>query len=173
MVAVGMAACITRYTLYNVTAPGGLILVFFMMYSFWEKVNIPPLKSFITIEGAGAEKTIVQWGDTAQTIGARGQPLGTYGSATFAVNSPYFIAKNITFQNTTPVPKPGAVGKQAVAFRISADTAAFVGCRFLGAQDTLYDQLGRHYYKECYIEGSVDFIFGNGLSLFEVCFISI
>lgn len=71
-------------------------------------------------------------------------------------------------QNTTPVPPPGAVGKQAVAFRISADTAAFLGCKFLGAQDTLYDHLGRHYYRDCYIEGSVDFIFGNGLSLFEV-----
>ncbi|KAK4391733.1 putative pectinesterase 53 [Sesamum angolense] len=74
-----------------------------------------------------------------------------------------------TEKNTTPVPPPGAVGKQAVAFRISADTAAFVGCKFLGAQDTLYDHLGRHYYKDCYIEGSVDFIFGNGLSLFENC----
>ena len=73
-------------------------------------------------------------------------------------------------QNTTPVPPPGAVGKQAVAFRISADTATFLGCRFLGAQDTLYDHLGRHYYKDCYIEGSVDFIFGNALSLFEVSF---
>ncbi|KAB2072362.1 putative pectinesterase 53 -like protein [Gossypium arboreum] len=136
---------------------------------YTEKVNIPPLKAFITIEGAGADKTIVQWGDTAQTPGARGQPLGTYGSATFAVNSPYFIAKHITFKNTAPIPAPGAIGKQAVAFRISADTATFVGCRFLGAQDTLYDHFGRHYYKDCYIEGSVDFIFGNALSLFEGC----
>lgn len=71
-------------------------------------------------------------------------------------------------QNTTPLPDPGAVGKQAVALRISGDTAVFLGCKFLGAQDTLYDHLGRHYYKDCYIEGSVDFIFGNGLSLFEV-----
>lgn len=66
------------------------------------------------------------------------------------------------------MPPAGAIGKQAVAFRISADTAALIGCKFLGAQDTLYDHLGRHYYKDCYIEGSVDFIFGNGLSLFEV-----
>ncbi|KAK8535428.1 hypothetical protein V6N12_056946 [Hibiscus sabdariffa] len=136
---------------------------------YTEKVSIPPLKSFITIQGAGADKTIVQWGDTAQTPGPKGQPLGTYGSATFAVNSPYFIAKDITFKNTAPVPPSGAVGKQAVAFRISADTATFVGCRFLGAQDTLYDHFGRHYYKDCYIEGSVDFIFGNALSLFEGC----
>ncbi|XP_015966594.1 probable pectinesterase 53 [Arachis duranensis] len=136
---------------------------------YTEKVNIPQLKWFVTIEGAGADKTIVQYGDTAQTPGPNGRPLGTYGSATFAVNSPYFIAKNITFKNTTPVPAPGAIGKQAVAFRISADTAAFYGCSFLGAQDTLYDHMGRHYYKDCYIEGSVDFIFGNALSLFEGC----
>lgn len=63
---------------------------------------------------------------------------------------------------------PGAVGKQAVALRVSGDNAAFFGCRILGAQDTLYDHLGRHYYKDCYIEGSVDFIFGNALSLYEV-----
>ncbi|XP_054794444.1 probable pectinesterase 53 [Prosopis cineraria] len=136
---------------------------------YTEKVNIPPMKSFITIQGAGADKTIVQWGDTAQTKGPDGKPLGTYGSATFAVNAPYFIAKNITFKNTAPIPAPGAVGKQAVALRISADTATFVACKFLGAQDTLYDHVGRHYYKDCYIEGSVDFIFGDGLSLFERC----
>ncbi|KAK7319939.1 hypothetical protein RJT34_04668 [Clitoria ternatea] len=136
---------------------------------YTEKVNIPAFKSFITIQGAGADNTIVQWGDTAQTHGPNGQLLGTFGSATFAVNSPYFIAKNITFKNTSPVPAPGAVGKQAVALRISGDTAIFVGCKFLGAQDTLYDHLGRHYYKDCYIEGSVDFIFGNALSLFEGC----
>ncbi|XP_047259366.1 probable pectinesterase 53 [Capsicum annuum] len=116
---------------------------------------MPPFKSFITKEGEGADNTIIQYGDTAQTIGPNGKPLGTFGSATFPVNSPYFQAKNITFKNRTPVPPPGAIGKQAVAFRISANT--------------LYDHLGRHYYKDCYIEGSVDFIFGNGLSFFEGC----
>ncbi|CAA6666066.1 unnamed protein product [Spirodela intermedia] len=136
---------------------------------YTEKVNISPFRAFITVEGAGADKTIVQWGDTAQTPGFNGRPMGTFNSATFAVNSPYFIAKNITFKNTTPVPPPGALGKQAVALRISGDTASFWGCKFIGAQDTLYDHQGRHYYKDCYIEGSVDFIFGNGLSLFESC----
>ncbi|KAM7277026.1 hypothetical protein ACFE04_018892 [Oxalis oulophora] len=136
---------------------------------YTEKVNIPLLKSFITIEGEGVDDTIVEWGDTAKTLGPKGLPLGTMNSATFAVNSAYFIAKNITFKNTTPVPAPRAQGVQAVAFRISGDTAAFLGCKFLGAQDTLYDQKGRHYYKDCYIEGTVDFIFGDGLSLFEGC----
>ncbi|KAF7013867.1 hypothetical protein CFC21_027915 [Triticum aestivum] len=136
--------------------------------TYTEKVTISSMRAFITLEGAGADKTIVQWGDTADTpAGPRGRPLGTYGSASFAVNAQYFIARNITFKNTAPVPNAGATGKQAVALRVSADNAAFVGCRFLGAQDTLYDQSGRHYYKDCYIEGSIDFIFGNAFSLYE------
>ncbi|KAJ0986359.1 hypothetical protein J5N97_004715 [Dioscorea zingiberensis] len=74
--------------------------------TYTEKVNISPMRAFITIEGAGADRTLVQWGDTAQTP-----------------------AKNITFKNTTPVPPPGAIGKQAVALRISGDTATlWVGC---------------------------------------------
>ncbi|PNT72826.1 probable pectinesterase 53 isoform X2 [Brachypodium distachyon] len=136
--------------------------------TYTEKVNISPMRAFITLEGAGADRTVVQWGDTADTpAGPRGRPLGTYGSASFAVNAQYFLARNITFKNTSPVPKAGASGKQAVALRVSADNAAFVGCKFLGAQDTLYDHTGRHYYKDCYIEGSIDFIFGNALSLYE------
>ncbi|XP_006646312.2 probable pectinesterase 53 [Oryza brachyantha] len=138
--------------------------------TYTEKVNISPMRAFITLEGAGADKTIVQWGDSADSPSGRaGRPLGTYNSASFAVNAHYFLARNITFKNTSPVPKPGASGKQAVALRVSADNAAFVGCKFLGAQDTLYDHSGRHYYKDCYIEGSVDFIFGNALSLYEDC----
>lgn len=134
-----------------------------------EKVVIPAIKAYVSLEGAGADKTIIEWNDTADLVGQTGRPLGTFGSATFAVNSPYFIAKNITFQNKAPPPPSGALGKQAVALRISADTAAFIGCKFIGAQDTLYDHMGRHYFRDCYIQGSVDFIFGNGLSLYEGC----
>lgn len=61
-------------------------------------MNISPLRAFITIQGAGADKTVIQWGDTAQTLGANGKPMGTFNSATFAINAPYFIAKNITFK---------------------------------------------------------------------------
>jgi pectinesterase len=66
-----------------------------------EKVNISPMRVFITIEGAGADKTVVQWGDTAETVGSLGRPVGTFGSATFAVNSAFFVAKNITFKVST------------------------------------------------------------------------
>ncbi|TYI49917.1 hypothetical protein E1A91_D12G066600v1 [Gossypium mustelinum] len=134
-----------------------------------EKIEIPATMAYITIVGAGADKTVIEWDDTADKMWQSGHSLGTYGSATFAINSPYFIAKNITFKNKAPLPPSGALGKQAVALRISADAAAFIGCKFIGAQDTLYDHIGRHYFKRCYIQGSVDFIFGNGLSLYKHC----
>lgn len=63
-----------------------------------EKVEIPPTMAYITLIGAGADKTIIEWDDTADRMGQSGHPLGTFASATFAVNSPYFIAKNITFK---------------------------------------------------------------------------
>jgi len=55
-----------------------------------------------------------------------------------------------------------------VALRVTGDQAAFYGCGFYGAQDTLNDDSGRHYFKECFIQGSIDFIFGNARSLYEV-----
>ncbi|KAL5752534.1 hypothetical protein ACOSQ2_023041 [Xanthoceras sorbifolium] len=145
------------------------VVIFIGAGTYREKVEIPKTKAYMTLVGAGADNTVIEWDDTADRMGQSGRQLGTYGSATFAVNSPYFIAKNITFKNNAPSPPSGALGKQAVALRISADTAAFIGCKFVGAQDTLYDHLGRHYFNNCYIEGSVDFIFGNGLSYYKDC----
>ena len=71
-------------------------------------------------------------------------------------------------KNTAPPPSQVAKGAQAVALRIAGDEAAFYGCGFYGAQDTLLDDTGRHYFKECFIQGSIDFIYGNGRSLYEV-----
>lgn len=65
-----------------------------------EKIEIPATMAYVTLEGAGAAKTIIRWDDTADRVGSNGQPLGTYGSATFAVNAPYFVARNITFKVT-------------------------------------------------------------------------
>lgn len=58
-----------------------------------------------------------------------------------------------------------------MAIRVTADRCAFYNCRFLGWQDTAYLHYGRHYFRDCYIEGSVDFIFGNGQVLLEHCHI--
>ncbi|MCO5611006.1 hypothetical protein L7F22_065254 [Adiantum nelumboides] len=98
-----------------------------------------------------------------------GRPLGTFHSATVAVNAPNFIARGMTFQNTAPAPANGSSGGQAVALQVSGDQVAFYNCSFRGRQDTLYDHKGRHYFRNCYIEGSVDFIFGDGLSLYKAC----
>ena len=75
-------------------------------------------------------------------------------------------------QNLAAMPEPGELGKQAVALVICGDKAAFYDCGFYGAQDTLFDYAGRHYFKNCFIEGSIDFIFGDGRSLYEVSFMT-
>ncbi|KAK8677621.1 hypothetical protein V6N13_143147 [Hibiscus sabdariffa] len=86
-------------------------------------------------------------------------------SATLTVLASDFVGRYLTIQNTFR-----KHGVQAVALRISGDRLAFFGCRILGYQDTLLDETGRHYYRNCYIEGAVDFICGNAASLFEVSF---
>ncbi|XP_068639692.1 probable pectinesterase 53 [Aristolochia californica] len=134
-----------------------------------EKVTIPSSKPFITLEGAGADKTIIQWADNAKRVGSNGNPLSTYNTSTVAIDADYFIAKKISFKNTAPLPRTGEEGTPGVAVRISGDAAMFINCKFHGAQDTLYDHKGRHYFKNCYIEGTVDFIFGNGLSIYDNC----
>ncbi|KAL5728304.1 putative pectinesterase 68 [Ranunculus cassubicifolius] len=134
-----------------------------------EKVIVPGTKPYITFQGAGKESTVIEWHDRAGDKGADGQQLRTYHTASVTVFANYFKARNISFKNTAPAPLPGLEGWQAVAFRISGDKAYFSGCGFYGAQDTLCDDAGRHYFKECYIEGSIDFIFGNGRSMYKDC----
>jgi pectinesterase len=71
----------------------------------------------------------------------------------------------ILVQNSAPAPAAGAVNQQAVALRITGDCGAFYNCGFYGAQDTLNDDMGRHYMQ---IVGSIDFIFGDAQSLYKV-----
>src|SRR6185503_6011192 len=70
-----------------------------------------------------------------------------------------------TFENSA-----GPVG-QALAIRIEGDQVAFRKCRFLGWQDTILANRGRHYFADCYIAGHVDFIFGGATAFFERCHI--
>ncbi|KAH7352229.1 hypothetical protein KP509_19G035800 [Ceratopteris richardii] len=131
--------------------------------TYKEKVNIPSSKPYISFIGAGSGVTKITWGDTASSAGS------TFKSASVAVNSDYFIARDIAFENSAAAPPPGAVGRQAVALRIGGDKASFYSCKFFGAQDTLYDYKGRHYFKNCFIQGSIDFIFGDGQSYYYGC----
>ncbi|KAL3517128.1 hypothetical protein ACH5RR_024030 [Cinchona calisaya] len=130
---------------------------------YFEKVIIPKTKPNITFQGQGYTSTAIVWNDTANSS------HGTFYSGSVQVFAANFIAKNISFMNMAPIPSPGAMGAQAVAIRIAGDQAAFWGCGFFGAQDTLHDDRGRHYFKECYIQGSIDFVFGNGKSFYENC----
>ncbi|KAL9268019.1 putative pectinesterase 15, partial [Drosera capensis] len=144
-----------------------------------EKVVTNANKSNLIIQGHGFKNTTISWNDTANSTGA------TSTSSTIAIFEPNFIAYNISFQfkdvclgcnlkpkNTAPQPLPGDVGGQGVALRISSDRAAFYGCGFYGAQDTLTNDRGRHYFKDCFIQGSIDFTFGEARSLYEDCTIN-
>ncbi|MCL7037642.1 hypothetical protein MKW94_026012 [Papaver nudicaule] len=62
---------------------------------------------------------------------------------------------------------------QAVAAVINGDKSAFYSCGFFGVQDTLWDNIGRHYFKNCFIDGAVDFIMGNGQSIYHNCTIRV
>uniref|UniRef100_A0A7N0T2Y6 Pectinesterase n=1 Tax=Kalanchoe fedtschenkoi TaxID=63787 RepID=A0A7N0T2Y6_KALFE len=130
---------------------------------YYEKVIVAKTKPNITFQGQGYMSTAIAWNDTAASAN------GTFNSGSVQVFATNFIAQNISFMNVAPIPKPGAMDAQAVAVRVSGDEAAFWGCGFFGAQDTLHDDKGRHYFKECFIQGSIDFIFGNGRSLYENC----
>ncbi|XP_024525138.1 probable pectinesterase 53 [Selaginella moellendorffii] len=127
-----------------------------------EKVIIPYNKPFIIFQGAGRDKTTIEWNDAASRS-------GTADSATFTAWAPSFIAKGISFKNGSPAPPPGAENRQAVAALAAADMQAFYSCGFYGAQDTLFDYQGRHYFRDCYIEGSIDVIFGHAQSIFREC----
>ncbi|KAL3699545.1 hypothetical protein R1sor_017567 [Riccia sorocarpa] len=138
-----------------------------------EKVRIPKDKPYITLLGYPNTTVIVFDSIASDVISTESNAtLRTFGSATVAVESRFFFAINLIFKNSAPIPPPGSVGKQAVAFRISADMAAFYNCQFLGGQDTLYDHHGRHYFQNCYVEGTIDFIFGNGRSLYKNCILN-
>lgn len=134
-----------------------------------ERVTIPSTKPFITLKGAGMALTYVQWHSKASDVGPDGVELTAYNTASVTVLASNFIAADISFTNTLPAPPPGIDGRQAAAFRISGDMAAFYRCGFIGAQDTLCDDEGRHYFEDCFIQGSIDFVFGDARSLYNNC----
>ncbi|KAK9058813.1 hypothetical protein SSX86_023656 [Deinandra increscens subsp. villosa] len=134
--------------------------------TYKEKVNVKKTKSNLIIQGQGLGNTFIVWNDIAAKTN------GTIFSYSVGVFAPKFMAHAVSFKNTAPLPSPGTVGGQGIAFRIAGDQAAFYSCGFYGFQDTLHADVGRHYFKQCFIEGTIDFIFGNGRSLFEDCTIN-
>ena len=130
-----------------------------------EKIIIPETKQSLTLIGEDQYKTILSFNNFASKKSAFGDEIGTSGSASIYICPDNFAAENITFENSA-----GPIG-QAVAVIVRSNKAKFINCRFLGFQDTLYTHKpgSRQFYKNCYIEGTVDFIFGASIAFFESC----
>lgn len=141
------------------------VIVFIKNGTYKEKLVLPATKSNIHFIGESVTGTILTYDDYASRKDSTGNNIGTSGSASFFIFGAGFRAENITFENTS-----GPVGP-AVAVRVTGDRAVFINCRFLGYQDTLYTHGSdsRQYYYKCYIEGTVDFIFGAATALFDSC----
>ncbi|XP_021838640.1 pectinesterase 1-like [Spinacia oleracea] len=125
-----------------------------------EKIKVDRFKSYITFYGTDPKNrpTITFAGTAAQ--------YGTVDSATLIVESDYFVGANLIISNAAPRPDGKRKGAQASAMRISGDKAAFYNCKFVGFQDTLCDDKGKHFFKDCFIQGTVDFIFGEARSIY-------
>jgi pectinesterase len=140
-------------------------IIFIKAGIYKEKLQLHPTKTKVRLIGEDVLKTIVTYDDFASRKNVFNEEIGTGATASFLVYGDDFVAENLTFQNSA-----GPVG-QAVAVRVDGDRLQFVNCRFLGFQDTLYahGERSRQYYKNCYIEGTVDFIFGWSTAVFENC----
>lgn len=122
-----------------------------------------------------ASKTVIVFDKSAGTSG------GTTHSATVNIPADDFIAENLTFQNDFNARHPQLQqGSQALAVSVTGDREIFRNMRLLGNQDTLYAATkrcaagekcptSRQYFTHCFIEGNVDFIFGDSKAFFDRC----
>ncbi len=138
--------------------------------TYHEKMLVPSNKTNITLIGEDAATTILTYDDYAGKPLDTGGELGTQNSASFTIKGKDFTAQNLTFQNPHKNLANTSGNHQAVAVCVMDDRATFYNCRMVGYQDTFYvKNHARVYCKECYIEGNVDFIFGDAILLCENC----
>lgn len=138
---------------------------------YHEKIVIPSWKKKISLIGESNANTIITNNDYSGKDYPGGKDAfgrakySTYTSYTVLVQGDDFIAENLTIENAS-----GRVG-QAVALHVESDRVVIKNCRLLGNQDTLYaaTETSRQYYKDCYIEGTTDFIFGEATAVFQNC----
>ncbi|MDP1511823.1 pectinesterase family protein [Paenibacillus ottowii] len=129
--------------------------------TYREKIKVNSSKKNLSIIGEDRDKTIIAFDDTAKTV-VDGKELGTSNSYTMRVQSPDFVLENVTVANTE-----GTGQVQAVALYAEGDRGKYHNVKITGLQDTLLVNRGRQYFKDSYISGSVDFIFGNAPAVFD------
>ena len=133
-----------------------------------EKLIIPSWLTNIEICGEDRDSTIITYDDHANILDSfkgGNRILTTFRTYTLKIEGQDITLKNITIENNA-----ARLG-QAVALHTEGDRLLFINCRFLGNQDTVYTGVSgtRLYFKDCYIEGTTDFIFGASTAWFENC----
>ncbi|KAL2245346.1 UNVERIFIED_CONTAM: Pectinesterase 2.1 [Sesamum indicum] len=126
--------------------------------TYKENVEVGKNKKNLMIIGDGMDSTIIT-GDLNVVDGST-----TFKSATLAAVGEGFMLQDIRIQNTA-----GPEKHQAVALRVGADKSVINRCRIDAYQDTLYAHSLRQFYRDSYITGTVDFIFGNAAVVFQKC----
>ncbi len=141
-------------------------VIFVKKGTYKEKLVIPQSLTNIEICGEDRDNTIITWDDHANIVYApTGKGMGTFRTFTLKIQGSKITLKNITVENNA-----ARLG-QAVALHTEGDQLTFINCRFLGHQDTIYtgNAKTRLFFKDCYIEGTTDFIFGPSTAWFEGC----
>jgi pectinesterase len=133
-----------------------------------EKLHLDSTKNFISLLGEDKNETIITFDDHTGKLSPKGDTINTWSSESFYIKADDFRAENLTFENNA-----GFTAGQAVSVRGQGDRLIFIDCRFVGFQDVLFASAenSRQYFRDCYIEGTTDFIFGAATALFENCHI--
>jgi pectinesterase len=138
-------------------------IIFVKAGTYHERIYVQRERGNLRVVGEDREKTVIACELNANLPGPDGKGIGTFRTPTVQVDGDGMIWENLTIANTA-----GPVG-QALALRADGDRLEFRHCRFLGWQDTMLVNRGRHYFRDCYIEGHVDFIFGGATVYFDHC----
>jgi pectinesterase len=144
------------------------VTIYIKKGTYKEKLHLDSTRDFVTLVGEDELGTLLTFDDHTGKVSADGQTINTRSSHSFMIRADHFTARNLTFQNDA-----GFTAGQAVAVESDGDQARFYHCRFVGFQDVLFtnNENSRQYYKDCYIEGTTDFIFGSATVWFEHCHI--